>query len=306
MNVRELPEELHLKTISELNENPKRVKQDVEDLRSWLKHQVHLQFKNDDQFLLGILRRCKFSMEKSKKKLETYYTMKTFAPEFFMSRDPFSRSIQSFLTTKTVYINSTFSSPTMYYVYWKNIEDMGLSIAESSHMFFMNMDILTNENDSFVINGFYFILDFKDVPLSAYLKWDINLTKKVFTILNGYPIRIKYIIAVNADPVIEKIYNILKLVLSEKIQKKVILLNKKNSDKLFEVVPRDLIPKEFGGTASNLDKTLSEWKNKVESYCSWFKEDEKYKTNEELRVGKPKTLSEIFSVDGSFRKLDWD
>ncbi|KAF5308780.1 hypothetical protein FQR65_LT06013 [Abscondita terminalis] len=134
MNVRELPEELQLKAISELNENPTRVKQDVEDLRTWLKHQVHLQFKND----------------------------------------------------------------------------------------------------------------FKDVPLSAYLKWDLNLTKKVFTILNGYPIRIKYIIAVNADPVIEKIYNILKIAMSKKIQKKVILLNKQNSDKVFEVVPRDLIPKEFG------------------------------------------------------------
>ncbi|KAF5308779.1 hypothetical protein FQR65_LT06012 [Abscondita terminalis] len=290
----------------ELNENPKRIQQDVKDLRDWLKHQKHLKSKDDDQYLLGVLRRCKFSIEKAKRKLEIHYTTKGFAPDMFVGRDPFKKSIQSILTTKTIFVHTPLLLPTVYYVYWNNIEDMQISITEAAQMFFMNMDILINENDSFTINSFYFIVDFKDVPLKAFLKWDISLVKKFLTIVNSYPMRIKHLIILNSNPVFEKIYNILKIALSEKLQQKVILVQKENSNKLFEIVPRNLLPEELGGTIGNWDKLIAEWKDKVESYQTWFKDNEKFKSYEELRVGKAKTQSEIFGVEGSFRKLDCD
>lgn len=44
----------------------------------------------------------------------------------------------------------------------------------------------------------------------------------------------------------------------------------------------------------------------MESYRSWFLEEEKYGTNEQKRPGKPKTTENIFGADGSFRKLEVD
>lgn len=44
-------------------------------------------FQIDDQRLKTFLRGCKFSLEKVKKKLDMYYTMRNAVPEFFANRD---------------------------------------------------------------------------------------------------------------------------------------------------------------------------------------------------------------------------
>lgn len=54
---------------------------------------LNILFKNylfsflDDYRLLTFLRGCKFSLEKCKKKLDMYFTMRTAIPEFFTNRD---------------------------------------------------------------------------------------------------------------------------------------------------------------------------------------------------------------------------
>jgi hypothetical protein len=41
----------------------------------------------DDQRIMTFLRGCKFSLEKVKRKLDMYFTMRTAVPEFFNDRD---------------------------------------------------------------------------------------------------------------------------------------------------------------------------------------------------------------------------
>lgn len=48
----------------------------------------------DDQFLINMLRGCKFSLEKTKEKLDQYWTMKSAIPDFFADRDPKNNSIE--------------------------------------------------------------------------------------------------------------------------------------------------------------------------------------------------------------------
>lgn len=51
----------------------------------------------DDQWILTFLRGCKFSLERAKAKLDSYYTMRTLLPEFFTNRDPMLPEIQEIL-----------------------------------------------------------------------------------------------------------------------------------------------------------------------------------------------------------------
>lgn len=48
----------------------------------------------DDQFLVSFLRGCKYSYEKSKEKLDMYFTVRSAIPEFFSDRDPTYKNLK--------------------------------------------------------------------------------------------------------------------------------------------------------------------------------------------------------------------
>lgn len=54
-------------------------------------------FVLDDQWILTFLRCCKFSLQKTKEKIDAYYTIRNLMPEFFENRDPFEPEIQEYL-----------------------------------------------------------------------------------------------------------------------------------------------------------------------------------------------------------------
>lgn len=50
-----------------------------------------------DNLLLSFLRGSKFSLERTKEKIDFFHTYKTLVPELFSSRDPFSPEMQRIL-----------------------------------------------------------------------------------------------------------------------------------------------------------------------------------------------------------------
>lgn len=94
ISLRPLAPELAEKAKAEVNEVTARIPEDLAALRAWLSKQPHLNPRTDDQFLVSFLRGCKYSLEKTKEKLDHYYTVKTAIPEFFENRDPTNAKIQ--------------------------------------------------------------------------------------------------------------------------------------------------------------------------------------------------------------------
>lgn len=101
----------------ELNENVDTREKDLEIIKEWLTKQPHLpgfdgnfkvlidyNFSNqlgidtckfsDDQRIMTFLRGCKFSLEKCKRKIDMYFTMRALVPEFFSNRDIKSPELQ--------------------------------------------------------------------------------------------------------------------------------------------------------------------------------------------------------------------
>lgn len=72
----------------EANEVSERIQTDIDALRDWIIQSPHLRSRTDDQFLVGFLRGCKFSLERAKQKLDLFYTVRTHAPELIRNRDP--------------------------------------------------------------------------------------------------------------------------------------------------------------------------------------------------------------------------
>lgn len=84
--IRPLSAELALKAQEELGEVPDRIPEDIEALRTWISKQPHLKARQDAQFLVAFLRGCKYSLEKTKLKLDNFYAMRGAVPELYKNR----------------------------------------------------------------------------------------------------------------------------------------------------------------------------------------------------------------------------
>lgn len=90
LNIRPLSSELAIIAKNELNEVPERIPEDVKAIRTWLDTQPHLNPNLSDQFLVTFLRGCKYSLERTKEKIDTFFTIKNTMPEILADRDPTS------------------------------------------------------------------------------------------------------------------------------------------------------------------------------------------------------------------------
>jgi len=97
LKIRELSPALLEVAKKELFEEPKRRAADVQAIRDWLKKQSHIVAQPDDQTIVSFLRGCKFSLERTKEKLDMYYTMRTAAPEFFGERNLKAKIVRDLL-----------------------------------------------------------------------------------------------------------------------------------------------------------------------------------------------------------------
>jgi len=310
MPFRELSPELQKKAEEELNEVPARIPADLKHIRDWLEKQNHLSARTDDQTLIGFLRGCKYSLQQTKDKIENYYSVRSMIPEFFENRDPFLPEIQEVLRSNIIIpLPKTLdeAGPRILLYTHKPANPEAMSFSNILKVYFMTMDILMAEDDNCMVAGFMKIADFKGFPLHHLKQVTPTLLHKFALCSAGvYPIRNKGVHNLNVPGVFEKLYEIGKRFVSEKIAKRVFLYTEETATNVYKSIPKSVLPKEYGGDGDSINELGAAWKKKVESYREWFLEDAKYGSNEKLRTGKPKTSTATFGVEGSFRKLDID
>lgn len=78
--------------MTSINTSTKQIHHSLLKIFKWGIQQLFL--LSDDGRIMTFLRGCKFSLEKTKRKLDMYFTMRTAVPEFFSDRDPTKPEIQ--------------------------------------------------------------------------------------------------------------------------------------------------------------------------------------------------------------------
>lgn len=310
MPVRPLSKELQAKAIKELHEKPERIQEDLEYIRTWLKKQPHLKARTDDQWLITFLRGCKFSLERTKEKIDFFYTMKTIVPEFLSNWDPMDPEIQRVLKLG-VYLplpnTDTADGPCVILTRPGIYDAHKYNVLNLMKVNFMVVMVFMMESDNMVISGGHIVQDLTNITIAHAIAMSPALSKKAAAIFqDAFPLRPKGMHFVNVPGFFESLFMVVKPFLKEKLLKRVSFLSGKNFDELYKKVPQRLFPKEYGGDAPSCDELAVYWKNKVESYRDWFLENEQYGTDESKRPGKPKTTENVFGLEGSFRKLNVD
>lgn len=86
LDIRPLNKELQMMACEKLNENPEKIDEYLKKLRDWLEKTPYLKSRADDQFLIAFLRVSQFDLEKTKKQLDIFYTLRTKIPELTKSK----------------------------------------------------------------------------------------------------------------------------------------------------------------------------------------------------------------------------
>ena len=287
-------------------ENADEITRDIAAIREWLEKQPHLPKDMDDGRLRTFLRGCKFSLEKVKKKLDMYYTMRNAVPEFFNDRDIDRPELKEIMDNCHVppLPNLTPNGRRVTILRASDKDIPTPSASESMKLVMMIGDVRLAE-ESVGVAGDVFIFDAVAASPKHLPKFTPQILKKFFIcVQEAYPAKIKEIHIINVSPLVDSLVNFVKPFLKEKIRNRIYMHS--NIDDLYKYVPKNILPSEYGGDAGSIVAINEAWREKLRTYTPWFKEQEKSKANEALRPGAPKTADDLFGMDGTFRKLTID
>ncbi|KPJ11638.1 Alpha-tocopherol transfer protein-like [Papilio machaon] len=317
--------ELWKKIRVELNEDVNTRDQDLAAIKEWLRKQPHLPDEWDDDRMMTFLRGCSFSLEKCKRKLDMYFTMRTACPEFFTNRDITRPELNS-LMNRLYATPLPGLTPNGRRVSVARGIDKNLDTSELCNLFKIGLmigDVRLREEEQGV-GGDVYILDAAVLTPKHLAKLSPALVKKFLICVQisaecsreehpaykaeggpypeAYPVKLKEVHVVNASPIVDKLVTIIKPFLKEKIKNRVNIYNTKNT----LIQHHHQLTKRPLSGARNLPQVRDAWMKKLENYTEWFKKQESIKANESLRPGKPTNYDELFGIDGSFRQLSID
>lgn len=305
--IRPLSAELALKAQEELGEVPDRISEDIEALRTWISKQPHLKARQDAQFLVAFLRGCKYSLEKTKLKLDNFYAMRGAVPELYKNRFVGEKQLNILKTGCLLRLSQPLQAdgPRIHISRYAQYDSNKYSIAEVMQVNTMLGEIQIREDDNAMVSGFVEIIDMKGVTAGHMFQFDVVLIKKLAVLGDkALPYRPKGFHFINAPSTAETAMSIAKSLMSDKIRKRFHIHSK--LDTLYQYVPKECLPVEYGGTNGSIQTVLDTWTQKLIDYTDFFEQDVAYGTNEKLRRGEPINSETLFGIQGSFRKLDID
>lgn len=278
---------------------------DIEILREWFLKQPHLP-KTDDIYLILFLHSNYYRLEPTKTTIENFYTIRTHVPEFFSNRDPFLKELREQCNVMLA-ISLKENSKQGNQIIFNAIMDPDPShylFNECTKLLFMISELSVLQKG--LTNGFDYIVDVKNVSLGHIGRMNLMGLKKIlFYIQEAVPIRLKHIHILNHNAAVETLLNMCKPFMKKELFDMIRFHSSLKS--LEEFMSLDLLPNEIGGKAGNMKDLQKNQLKIMDENREWFlRTTQEWTVNESLRVGNPKTSSDLFGVEGSFKKLDID
>lgn len=223
--IRPLNSSLQAVAKAQLNEEPEKIQEFLDALREWIKKSAHIRSRDDDQFLVTFLRGCKYSLERTKQKLDMFYTLRTHIPELIGVRDPLDEKMHEIIKLGVglpLPVTETPGSPRLMLIRPGAYDAHKFTIQEVMKVSTMVNDILMIEDDNMTVAGQFGVIDLANVTLAHFMQMQPAFVKKMTMMMqDGLPIRQKGIHYINAPKSFEQVINFFKSFLNEKMRSRV-------------------------------------------------------------------------------------
>ncbi|XP_052119460.1 alpha-tocopherol transfer protein-like [Frankliniella occidentalis] len=277
---------------------------DVATIRAWLEKQPHLPKDDvDDMMIERLLIRCKNSVVVAQRRLDDIYTVRSDMPEFYRARDPLGPEMQSLMRVVGLCVMPRLT-PDLTRVSLIRLLDQDVdkfSVEGFIKLTFMGQDVILREPACL---GDVVLFDARGYTLAHAVGANpVLIRKAVSHVKRTYPARVTGIHVLFPPSFADRILNIIKSFLPEKLANRIHTHNSLES--LLDHIPQDILPKDYGGQEASSDELCETWNQKLISYREYFLNTEKLQSNETLRLEKRKQNT-FSNIEGSFRKLDID
>ncbi|XP_014287076.1 retinol-binding protein pinta [Halyomorpha halys] len=267
-----------------LNENEEKRVTCVNEIREWLQNNQHLNACEDTFNILRFLRSTKYNIESTKKKINDFYTFKSKVPEWFRTRDPMLPEIQSLLKIG-VFLPLLKRDNNGQLVIIIRTAAHDPSIHKQNDVFkvgMMALDLALKAEDTSVY-GIVAIFDMKGVTLGHAKVLTVQIIKKAVTSWQIYPVRLRALEFINSPSYIDVVLNIFRFFMTQKIKNR-IHIHGTNYESLHSIVPKEILPEEYGGTDGKLRDLIDYWHQNVSDSRQWLMETEKNLANTDSSV----------------------
>ncbi|KAI5730205.1 hypothetical protein M8J76_011209 [Diaphorina citri] len=283
--------------------------QDIEAIRDWLSKQPHLPEKIDDFLIERFLLSCRGSLERTKTVMDSFFKLRSEAPEFFTNRDPRQEAVQAMLRAiDTVTLPKRTKEG--YQIYLHRLEDTDpekFDFTAYGKAFFMLVDTRFR-SETEIPNGDIPVFDMAGFTFKhlTRLMSALGAVRKYMQITQDTnPLRLKNIHVINTNSLIKQLMNFIKPFLNSEVKR--LLQFHSTMDTFTEYIPLELLPEEYGGSGGKLADIREAHYKRIEENREWLLQEPWLSDERKRPAGSRKSIHDSSSaVNGSFRSLALD
>ncbi|XP_073996320.1 retinol-binding protein pinta-like isoform X2 [Rhodnius prolixus] len=292
--------------LEEVGYSRKQLDSDLEQLKEWLKLQLHLpacRLNESDTFLKNYLIGCKGSLEKAKRKLDFYYTFRS-QSEVFETRDPLDPDYVTI--TKLVHFTSL---PKM----MKHTRLCFLKLADhdqekfdfiSYFRYMMDGCELGLRHEESCGAKFCLVFDAKGISLSHHIAKVKPLVVKdiIYFLVRATPYRFSAMYFINAPQFLVTTINNLAIPFMPKKMKPRVHIIANGFEELSQLFDKSVLPKDYGGDQPSMME-LNYWRDYKVEHREWFLNELSERCDESKRIVTEDPTNPYFGMPGSLKKL---
>ncbi|XP_033245245.1 alpha-tocopherol transfer protein-like [Drosophila miranda] len=285
---------------------PKIKRLEVQKFVEWIHVQPHISKQFSEGEALHFFHACRYSMEVAKQVLDINLTARTHLDEFFVNLDSERPELRRAMKTISI-VPLPGATPEGYRVIVAKLEDLNASnynFADAMKLYCMIFDFWMYEDG--IQPGHVIVIDLKGCALGHLARIGLLQMKKfLFYLQEAAAIRLIGFHFVNIVPFMDKIMALMNPFMKKELTSVLHMHNDIND--FYKFVPREMLPKDYGGPGeeTSLAKEIY-YKKLLNNRKEMLEFETRHQVNEKLRPGKAKTVSDLFGIEGNFKKLDID
>ncbi|XP_017101104.1 alpha-tocopherol transfer protein-like [Drosophila bipectinata] len=285
---------------------PEIKRSEIEKFLDWIHAQPHISKKFSEGEALHFFHACRSSMEVAKQVLDINLTARTHLDEFFSNLDCERPEIRRAMNTVSI-VPLPGATPEGYRVIIGKLDDLNTSnynFADVMKLYCMVFDFWMYEDG--IQPGHVIVIDLKGCSLGHVARVGLLQMKKfLYYLQEAAAIRLIGFHFINIVPFMDKILALMTPFMKKELSS--VLHVHSDLNAFFKFVPKQMLPKDYGGDeeSTSLSKDIY-YKKLLDNRKEMLEFETRHQVNEKLRPGKPKNVSDLFGIEGNFKKLDID